>query len=75
MATETIAGADTGDNIVASGSNVMISVEDGKVDFSTDAGTTWVSFHAGEKWILTDGLTTATRNSQATPATVKSMPA
>ena len=72
MAIQNLAGGATG-NSGALTADTMFAVESGKVDLSTDAGTTYVAFDAGEKVIVPSGRTVHWRNGMPTPAILKYM--
>lgn len=74
MARVTLTGGETGSGVALSGNDEIFYVEEGTVDFSTDSGTTYVPFAAGEKVVFSDGLTVTPRNSRPTAAAFSHMP-
>lgn len=56
MATVTLTGGSTGSGI-ALAADTLFFVRDGKVELSTDGGTTYIPFHQGERFLVSSGLT------------------
>ena len=73
MAVVTVAGSASGSDITLSASDQVFEVTAGKIEFSTDAGTTFISFSAGDKVVFSIGLTVAVKNTQQGPATFSHM--
>jgi hypothetical protein len=63
MGDVTLAAGASGTDIVL-GEDQVFKVEHGKVDFSTDAGTTWQPRVGGENIVFSSGLTVSQRNSR-----------
>lgn len=74
MARVTLAGGAAGSDVALSGSDQMFYVETGTVEFSTDAGTTYIPFAAPYMVVFSDGLTVKNRNPHATAASFSHMP-
>lgn len=74
MADVTLAGGAAGSDVVLSGSDALFQIVDGAVEFSTDAGTTYQEYSAGQQVVFYDGKTVKVRNSRPVPATFKHMP-
>ena len=62
MADVTLAGNTTGSAIVLAADEVF-SVTEGRIDFSSDGGTTYIAWNAGEKVVFANGVTVDQRNS------------
>lgn len=67
MARVTIAAGAAGSDIVLAANNVF-AVESGNVEFSSDAGTTYIAFSSNEKIVFSSGLTIKVKNTRADPA-------
>jgi hypothetical protein len=74
MAHVSLAAGATGSEIGLSGNDRVFYVETGTVYFSSDDGTTYIPFAAGEKVIFSDGLTVTPQNRNVTAATFAHMP-
>jgi hypothetical protein len=64
MAQVTVAAGATGSDIVLAATTIF-AVESGSIDLSTDAGTTFVTFHSNEKVIVSSGLTVRPKNTRS----------
>ena len=72
MAVVTVDGGKAGSDIVLA-SDQVFEVTAGKIEFSTDSGTTYISWFAGDKVVFSAGLTVKVRNQQGGPATFSHM--
>ena len=73
MAVVTVDGGKAGSDIVLTASDQVFSITAGKIEFSTDSGTTYISWFAGDKVVFSIGLTVKVRNQQQGPATFSHM--
>lgn len=73
MAHVSLAAGTTGSGITLAADEVF-AVETGTVWLSTDSGTTYIPFAAGEKVVFSDGLTVKPRNRLPTDAAFSHMP-
>lgn len=74
MARVELAGGAAGSDVALSGADQVFYVETGTVEFSTDAGTTYIPFAAPDKVVFSDGLTVKNRNPHSTTAAFRHMP-
>lgn len=72
MAVVALAGGDTG-NSGALAADTIFYVEEGEVELSTDAGTTYIPWQQGQGDKFASGLTVHWRNKRATAAILKYM--
>lgn len=73
MAVVSLAGGGSGNTGALAADNVFY-VDTGKVQLSSDAGTTKVPFDAGEKVVFSAGLTVHYYNDQPIAAQLRHMP-
>lgn len=73
MADVSLASGATGTDIELSADH-LFKVTSGHVEFSTDAGTTWMEFAAGEYVGFSSGLTVSSRNRRTSASAFKHMP-
>ncbi len=75
MAEVTIAAGATGSGIALSGNDAEFVVVEGRIEFSTDAGTTFMPpWPINKPIIFTDGLTVVPRNPGPGSAILRHMP-
>lgn len=67
MADISIAGAASG-NTGALSADTLVQVKSGKVELSTDGGTSYIEYAPGEPIIISSGVTVHYRNTRPIPA-------